>query len=535
MTSLLRWLVVPLFATGLLLAGPASPARADVRDDGGYFSKATIDKANEIIRDIRKDTSKDVVVETFAEAPASKKDLLKGSSGKKTLEEWAAERARQLKVNGVFILLCKDPPRIQVEAGAETRQKAFTTADTEKLFGVLRDHFKEKKFDDGLIAGLRFTQERMKENLRGVKITPPTSATEFISDNGAYFSESAKRKAAEVISDIHKRWGKEVVVETFARKPDDEPNMAEWAKRRARERRVDGVYILACREPHGLQVDAGEKTREKAFTLADTEKLYHLLRSDFGKNKFDDGLVSSVEFVRDTMKRNLGSGAATAPSPAPPAPSSNPSTHRGGTTVNHGGGFPWLALLCPALVIIGVIWLVFGLIRAFTSRSYGPGPGGPGGPGAYGAPGYGGGGGGGGFMTGLLGGMFGAVAGSWLYNNMFGGNHGASNFGGSSAYGSTPSAGDTGGGALPSDEGRDFAGSGGGYGDDAGGGGGAGGDYGGDAGGGGGAGGDYGDDAGGGGGSGGDYGGDSGGGDYGGGGGDFGGGGGDFGGGGGDY
>ena len=93
MTAHLRWLWLPLFATGLLLAGPASAARADVRDNGKYFSKETIEKANEIIRDIRKDTSKDMVVETFADA-GSRSDVLKGSSGKKALQEWAAERLR---------------------------------------------------------------------------------------------------------------------------------------------------------------------------------------------------------------------------------------------------------------------------------------------------------------------------------------------------------------------------------------------------------------------------------------------------------
>lgn len=521
MTALFRWLLVPTFVTGLLLAGPTPVARADVRDDGKYFSKETIDKANDLIRQIQKDTSKDVVVETFAEAPAGKKDALRGANGKKALEEWAAERARDRKVNGVFILMCKDPPRIQVEAGPETRRKAFTTADTEKLFGIIRDNFKERKFDDGLLAGLRFVDERMKENLKGEKISAPSASEDFIKDDGKYFSDDTKRKAVGIIDGIHKRWKKEVVVETLAKKPDSAANLKEYARQRARERRVNGVFILACRDPKDIEVEVGEETRRKAFTLDDTNRLYDILKKDFSKGKFDDGLIEGLNYVRDTMDKNLASGSA-APAPAP----AGPNNHRGGPM--H-AGTNWLGLLCPILIVIGVVWLVIGLIRAFTSRpSYGPGPGGPG-PG-YGGPGYGGGG-GGGFMTGLLGGLFGAVAGNWLYNNMFGGSHGSS-WGSSSAYGSSPPAG--GGddaGTLRSDEGRDFSGTGGSYGDDSGGG--AGGDYG-DSGGG--SGGDYGgggDDYAGG--SGGDYGGDSGGGDYGGGGGDFGGGGGDFGGGGGDY
>ena len=474
MTAILRCLLVPAFVAGLLLAGPAPAAHADVRDAGGYFSKPTIEKANEIIKEIHKDTSKDVVVETFAEAPASRKAALTGANAKKALEEWAADNARDMKLNGVYILLCKDRT-LQVEAGPETRKKAFTFADTEKLFGILRDNFKDSKFDDGLLAGLRFTHERMKENLKGVKITPPTGSAEYIRDDGKYFTDNAKRKASEIIADIHKRWGKDVIIETFERKPAGEANMGDWAKRRARDRNANGVYILACKEGKGLQVDAGAETRKKTFTYADTEKLHDLLVADFKKDRFDEGLISGVEFVRDAMKKNLESGAVTPPSSG--------NIQRGGPTMNHGGGFPWLSLLCPALVIIGVVWLVYGLIRAFTSRSYGPGGPGGGGPGY----GYGGGGGGGGFMTGLMGGLFGAMAGSWLYNNMFGGNHGSAF--GSSASGSTPSATDDGG-TLRSDEGRDFAGTGGSYGDDSGGGGtgdsggGAGGDYGGDSGGG---------------------------------------------------
>jgi uncharacterized protein len=53
-----------------------------------------------------------------------------------------------------------------------------------------------------------------------------------------------------------------------------------------------------------------------------------------------------------------------------------------------------------------------------------PGMGGPGyGAPGYGAPGYGGG--GGGFMSGLLGGLGGAVAGNWLYDQFSGGRHNA--------------------------------------------------------------------------------------------------------------
>ena len=67
--------------------------------------------------------------------------------------------------------------------------------------------------------------------------------------------------------------------------------------------------------------------------------------------------------------------------------------------------------ICLGLCVLLGVWLVIGIIRAFT--------GGGGGGGGYG----GGGGGGGGFGSSLMGGLFGAMAGMWLYNSMFGGHH----------------------------------------------------------------------------------------------------------------
>ena len=65
------------------------------------------------------------------------------------------------------------------------------------------------------------------------------------------------------------------------------------------------------------------------------------------------------------------------------------------------------AWLCIGVVVLLGIWLVFALVRAFT------GGGGGGGGGGYGG---GGGGGGGGFFPALMGGLFGAAAGMWLYD-----------------------------------------------------------------------------------------------------------------------
>lgn len=348
-----------------------------------------------------------------------------------------------------------------------------------------------------------------------------------IKDDGGFFSPAAIAKANEVIKEIHRDFKKDLLIETFKTVPADRAEEVKkmdkaelnkffqaWALQRARAAQVNGVYILISKEPPHLQVEVGNETQQKAFTLANRDELARRViakfkqaaevKDDEAKRKFyDEGLLEGVNYVYSTMKSNIGVKGAGLDQPAVPrhdqAPwQQAPQRKAGGGIMEIFGGLG--GLLCIGLIIGLVVWVFIGLIRAFTHS---------GGGGYSGGPGYGGGmGGGGGFMTGLLGGMFGAVAGSWLYDSFFR-SGGGSGWGGgsSSSYGGDNSGG-------PQREDTDYSGTGGDYsGNDAGGGdaGGGGGDFGG---------------------GGGDFGG-GGGGDFGGGGGDFGGGGGDFGGGGG--
>jgi uncharacterized protein len=369
-----------------------------------------------------------------------------------------------------------------------------------------------------------------------------------VHDDGGFFTAEAIKKANAIIVDIHDQFGKDLLIETFKELPADRAEtlkkaeesagkddrskvrkkfFEEWARELAREDRVNGVYVLICKKPTYLQVEVGNKTQQKDFTLENRNELARIMEQRFKKayqskdeaeqrKLYDQGLIEGCEYVRDTMKKN---GASR--SELPPVGNSGADLPRQHAQHGWGGGFPMSGWICTLLLVVAGVWLVIGLFRAITGAgrpAYGPGPGGmaPGGPGYGPGPGYGyggGGGGGGGFMSSLFGGMFGAAAGNWMYDRWFRGDSGGGFGGGGGAFGGSPSYG-----ATPdpsSGQDTDYSGTGG----DFGGGGGGGGDYGG-------GGGDFG-------GGGGDFGG--GGGDFGGGGGDFGGGGGDFGGGGGDF
>jgi uncharacterized protein len=121
---------------------------------------------------------------------------------------------------------------------------------------------------------------------------------------------------------------------------------------------------------------------------------------DPAKKEMDAALMSATELVISDLKDTS-------------APEAGHKASGGNQVHNERKGSGVGGWICMILCILLGVWLVTALIRAFTG-----GGGGYGGGGYGGGPGYGG---GGGFFTSLLGGMFGAAAGMWMYNNFFGG------------------------------------------------------------------------------------------------------------------
>jgi hypothetical protein len=327
-----------------------------------------------------------------------------------------------------------------------------------------------------------------------------------VRDEIKFFSPAAKEQADRKIAEIKEKYNKDFFVEATKAPPrpkDLDPKdipardrfFTQFAEKRFADMRENGVYVLIVDNPKILRVVVGNNTLASGyFTKANQKALNDLLIEKLKRDDHDGALLSGVNYVYDTM-------AAHHTTKSPRKSEVVPVGH-----VDEGGGnrMNWSPIITVVLVVLGV-WILFAVVRALFRTAAGGG--GYGAPGmGYGGPGYGG---GGGFFSNFLGGMFGAAAGMWMYNNFFG-------HGGSSAWGAGSPGPDKidGGQAYPDSGPADTSGSsiGGDYGNDAGGG-----DWGGGA------------DAGGG-----DWGaGDAGGGDWGGGGGDWGGGGGDWGGGGG--
>lgn len=270
-----------------------------------------------------------------------------------------------------------------------------------------------------------------------------------IQDDGAFFSEFARVNATGTINDVSTRLHKDITVQTFASVPEDikstvlqsdkaatNRGFTQWAEQLARSKKVNGVFIMLVKEPAHLQVVVGTDTQRQAFTLSDRATLVQRMLGQLKQKKNDDALIDAVNFISTTMNSHRG-GVAT---------SFGSKTHAA-----QQGGSSWLSVI----VIVVLIWLGFSLIRGlFRAMS-----GGGGGVNNMGQP-NGGVGGGGGFLQNMMGSMFGAAAGMWMYDH----------FMGSHSYGAPPvdPANTDGSGFTGTD--TDYTSSGGSFGDDSGGG-----------------------------------------------------------------
>jgi len=247
-----------------------------------------------------------------------------------------------------------------------------------------------------------------------------------VHDNAGIFSAGAIRQADEAIRNIQKDFRKDLLIETFAGVPDGrgeeytrnrEEFFATFVGERARSARVDGIYVMIMKEPpphrFRIQVGVGQATRQRAFVPADRDELVGVFQAKFRADQYDEGLRSGVAFVERTLRSHLQGVAAS-------APAQHSSDGRGmRPAASHGSGI--LSFLLLGMFIVGGIFVVGFIIRMLRGGMN------RGGTGVPGTSGFGGG--GGGFISSLLGGVGGAIAGSWLYDRFLGGNaHASDNF-----------------------------------------------------------------------------------------------------------
>ncbi len=248
-----------------------------------------------------------------------------------------------------------------------------------------------------------------------------------VRDKAGLFSPEAIQKANAELARIERDTGAPVTIETITSL--EGRGIDEALAERGRQEGVHGLFVLISKQPHKIEAGASPDYN-KYFSRPLYQGVREAFLPGFQRNDYDAGLIAGVAKIDGTLralKAEHGSlspaaarpgarppGHAQAPMPAPRVPAQARS------------GLP--TLIGIVLLVLGVV-IVFRLLGAlFGAGRGGYGAGGPGyGPGpmrgpGYGGPGYGGGGGGGGFMSSLFGGLGGAMAGNWLYDQ-FGRRH----------------------------------------------------------------------------------------------------------------
>ncbi len=238
-----------------------------------------------------------------------------------------------------------------------------------------------------------------------------------IFDSAGFFSDTAKEEATKLVTEAALKLRKDLCVESIKELPKEmqsavgSQNKAgadrlyeQFTVKQAANRKVNGVYILLVRQPAHVHVAVGNQTAQRVFTMKDKEALLDLMLGHLRKKEFDEALLKGARFVTATMKSNTLPGISST--------DRWPKSDAGWLS---GGRMGWLG---TALIALLAVMLVSRLIGAIFS-------GGTPGLGGYPASG-------GGFFGSLMGSLFGAAAGMWIYDHFFG------HQGGQSAFGSDP-------------------------------------------------------------------------------------------------
>jgi TPM domain len=261
--------------------------------------------------------------------------------------------------------------------------------------------------------------------------TPLRAAT--IRDRAGIFSKEAVQKAHAHLDQVEKASGIPIVIETIDAIPGLEKNASHEARRKAidalalnrdREIRDEGIYILISKRDHVISHVLIREREATAIPIEKRDAIQEAFLKEFRNHEnYDGGLLSGVKAIEHSLDGVSipGAGAHVRVVPA---------------RARHAAGGGWSTMSTFLLILAGIfaVLLILKLVGGLFSRSAGSGYPGPqggmgmprpgmgGGPGYYGGPGgYGGR--GGGFFSGLLGGLGGAVAGNWLYDQ-FSGRHG---------------------------------------------------------------------------------------------------------------
>lgn len=225
-----------------------------------------------------------------------------------------------------------------------------------------------------------------------------------VEDQAGLFSDQARNWANTTIREIESGIGQQVVIRTEKSMPDGKEARA-FAEEEVQRRKLSGLLLLVSLQPHKRVVLVSSP--DMHARLSDEEALRQRMIASFEKSDFDGGLRASLLALKsqlDVSKSRLA----------------HPNEDGTRTILpKRRAGISWFWIL---LGIGGVVFLASFIISRFSGRA-GGGSSSPGGSGvsqsAYpSSMGGGYGGGGGSWVKPVVGGIAGAMAGNWIYDQL---------------------------------------------------------------------------------------------------------------------
>ena len=144
-----------------LAAAGEGAAVFEVRDKGKFFSEEAIKKANDDIREIARKYDREILVETFPTPPESKLEQVKAmkkDERTKFFKEWAHERIKAENVNGLYVLVSREPAHLYVDVAGARARAVLDEAYTKQIIAKLLSQFRDKEFDKGLATAVEMVR-----------------------------------------------------------------------------------------------------------------------------------------------------------------------------------------------------------------------------------------------------------------------------------------------------------------------------------------------------------------------------------------
>ena len=139
---------------------------------------------------------------------------------------------------------------------------------------------------------------------------PARAVAPVIADAGEFFSAEAVKKANEQIRELYRKYQRDLLIETFKGPPeadaekikamsrgDREKYYEKWARQRGESVGVNGIYILATKQPAFLQVEVSPSFGSVVDETA-RRRLVDMLLNDFRDKHFDAALDDAIKFLR---------------------------------------------------------------------------------------------------------------------------------------------------------------------------------------------------------------------------------------------